>query len=69
MHELKFKVGDDVRVVKNTHGTHDIPIGEVRTVIEVERESREGSAPANYQEYCLFPGGNTWVDERDIKTT
>lgn len=70
-HTLKFKVGARVRVIADRFAhdpaapaSHELEIGEVYTITETQKESREGDWPCNYQEYRL---GRMWVAEDEIE--
>jgi len=73
MHELKFKVGDRVRVIANEFEStcdHGLEIGGEYEIFRVQKESREGHHAASYQEYCVRSrpdSDGSWVTETEIE--
>lgn len=71
-HELKFKVGDTVRVIADKFAddpygpdSHNTPIGCSIKIIQVSKATRKGPLPRDYQEYQSTTG--YWFAEDELK--
>lgn len=66
-HELKFSVGQKVRVIGNRFD-HSATIGDIHTIETAVKELREGGIVWSFQEYRLDGDlSRPWVTEEDIE--
>lgn len=77
-HELKFRMGDKVKVVKSrfTDPGHGMSIGTTAVIVGIELESREGPYACDHQEYkvrvddaagAIRQAEHRWVAEDEIE--
>ena len=60
---MKFKIGDEVRIIANTNGDsgHDFNLGTVVTITDIDRDSK------CFPYECADDTHNWWVAEEDIE--